>query len=103
MAGIFRLKNKNQKCADEDYQIKLPDHILKNGLEGDPLLKIGYLNSRHYAIGDGLTDDTENLKKAISDAQQASLILYLSPGTYLISDTLDLEHNRPDEDPFHQI
>jgi hypothetical protein len=74
---------------------ELPPYIFENNLSDDPLLKLGFLNLKHYAKGDGVTDDTENLRKAIYDAMSSSLVLYIPPGTYLISDTLDCGHLRP--------
>jgi hypothetical protein len=88
----------------------LKQKIRKYGLSDDPLIKLGYLNARHYAKGDGITDDTMNLRKAMLDAQYSKLVLYLPAGTYLVSDMLDFEHWRPgigffnhgiaDPDPF---
>lgn len=40
------------------------------------------------AKGDGKTDDTAALQKALSDAMGRHLVITLPPGTYLISDTL---------------
>jgi hypothetical protein len=72
----------------------LKQKMHENGFSDDPLIKLGYLNAKYYAKGDGITDDTMNLRKAMIDAQYSQLVLYLPAGTYLISDMLDFEHWR---------
>jgi hypothetical protein len=67
----------------------LPPYIIENNLSDDPLLKLGFLNLKHYAKGDGLTDDTEAIRKALNDIYNYNLALYISGGTYLVSDMLD--------------
>lgn len=68
---------------------ELPPHIRERGLAGDPLLKLGFLNARHYAKGDGVTDDTAALQQALRDVYLYKLALYLPGGTYLVSEMLD--------------
>lgn len=43
----------------------------------------------HGAKGDGKTDDTAAIKKAIAEANKLRRVVYLHPGTYLVSDTLE--------------
>lgn len=51
-----------------------------------------FVNAKDYgAIGDGATDDTVALNKALSAAQNG--VLYLPKGTYLVSGTLNLHTN----------
>jgi pectate lyase-like protein len=42
----------------------------------------------YEAKGDGKADDTAALQKALTDVMGRHLVIYLPPGTYLISDTL---------------
>ena len=51
----------------------------------------GVVNLRdapYFAKGDGLTDDTKAIQKALDDHPNSGAILYLPHGTYLVSDTL---------------
>lgn len=66
-----------------------PPGLIERGLQGDPLLRKGYLNVRHYACGDGKTDDTAAIRRALADALEYDLAVYFPQGTYLVSDTLD--------------
>jgi hypothetical protein len=68
---------------------ELPPYIIENNLSDDPLLKLGFLNLKHYAKGDGVTDDTEGIRKALNDIYNYNFTLYASGGTYLVSDMLD--------------
>ncbi|MEX0652619.1 MAG: glycosyl hydrolase family 28-related protein [Phycisphaeraceae bacterium] len=43
----------------------------------------------YNAAGDGETDDTEALQRALHDNMGHHRIIYLPPGTYLVSDTLE--------------
>jgi hypothetical protein len=43
----------------------------------------------YNAAGDGVTDDTAAIQKALSDFPNGNRIIYLPEGTYLISDRLD--------------
>jgi hypothetical protein len=53
-----------------------------------------YVNVKSYgAVGDGETDDTEAIQDAIDACSTAGIALYLSEGTYLISDTLLIRSN----------
>lgn len=42
----------------------------------------------YHAKGDGMSDDTKALQKALSDHPSGNKIIYLPKGTYMISDTL---------------
>jgi polygalacturonase len=45
------------------------------------------------AVGDGQTDDTAKIKRAIKMATESSIgAVYFPPGTYLISDTLEISN-----------
>ena len=46
----------------------------------------------YHAKGDGVTDDTAAIQKALSDHPNAGAIIYLPKGTYLLSDTLRWPH-----------
>ncbi len=51
----------------------------------------GVVNLReepYFAKGDGITDDTEAIQKALDDHPNSGAILYLPHGIYLVSDTL---------------
>lgn len=45
---------------------------------------------QYGAIGDGVTDDTEAMEKAIAASAELSKMLFIPEKTYLISDTLEL-------------
>lgn len=47
----------------------------------------------HGAVGDGIIDDTAAIKSAIAAANLARRVVYLHPGTYLVSDTLELRQD----------
>lgn len=48
----------------------------------------------YLAKGDGVTDDTEAIQRALNDYPNAGAIIYLPNGTYLISQTLRWPHGR---------
>jgi len=50
----------------------------------------------YNARGDGVTDDTAAIQRALNDYPNAGAIIYLPPGTYLISDTLTWPAGRHD-------
>lgn len=58
----------------------------------DPQLAAqGYLDvtrAPYSAAGDGKTDDTAALQRAMLDARDARLVMWLPPGTYVVRDTL---------------
>jgi Pectate lyase superfamily protein len=75
--------------------LSVPDTVAT--LKQDPYVIAGYLDVTHYgAKGDGATDDTAAFQKAMIDASGdsmssptgASMVVYVPPGTYLVSDTL---------------
>jgi hypothetical protein len=63
--------------------------------------------SPYSAKGDGRTDDTRALQRAMKDARDARLVMWFPPGTYLVNETLQCVQNsverraltgtRPDE------
>lgn len=76
-------------AANQELRVKgLPPYIVKNGLSNDKLLQSGYLNVKFYAKGDGKTDDTEMLMKALDDCLNYDLVAYFPEGTYLVSRSL---------------
>ena len=82
-----------------ELQTKLPPRVIEINVTDDPLLKKGYLNLKWYAKGDGMTDDTEAIMDALYDAYYHQLALYIPPGTYLVSDTLECCVNRNGKKP----
>lgn len=75
--------------GQEPRENRPPPHLVDRNLSGDPLLTMGYLNVRHYASGDGKTDDTRMIQQALDDGLNYGLAVYFPAGTYLVSDTLD--------------
>ncbi len=73
----------------EPREHRPPPRLISKNLTEDPHFQLGYLNVRHYARGDGVSDDTAGLRDALADGLEYGLALYFPPGTYLISDTLD--------------
>ena len=74
---------------DRDHlESNYPPQILKCGAQNDPLLKLGYLNVKYYASGNGKTDDTAALRRAIYDAAFYDLTAYFPSGTYLVSEPI---------------
>jgi len=47
----------------------------------------------HGAVGDGITDDTAAIQAAIATANENRRVVYLHPGTYLVSDTLEFRQD----------
>lgn len=77
-------------ASDQELRVKsLPPFIVKKGLQHDKLLQTGYLNVKHYVKGDGKTDDTEMLMKALDDCLNYELVAFFPEGTYLISKSLN--------------
>jgi Pectate lyase superfamily protein len=63
-------------------------------LTDQQLLDIGYEPVRaHGAVGDGVHDDTVAIQEAIDEANRVRRVVYLHPGTYLVSDTLELRQD----------
>lgn len=56
-----------------------------------PGLAINVKNPPYNAKGDGVTDDTKAIQKAVDDVWGG--LVYLPPGEYLISDTIQWTHN----------
>ena len=75
--------------AQEPREQRPPPLLVARNLAEDPHFKLGYLNVRHYARGDGVSDDTAALRQALADGLDYGLALYFPPGTYLVSETLD--------------
>ncbi len=61
------------------------------------LQSMGYEPVRaHGAVGDGVTDDTAEIRAAITAANDARRVVYLHPGTYLVSGTLEFRQDIAD-------
>lgn len=85
----FRKKHFAVSFGDNRHlEPNYPPHILERGFQNDSLLKLGFLNVRHYAKGDGKTDDTAALRQAIYDASFFELTAYFPSGTYLVSEPI---------------
>lgn len=68
-----------QEQAPGTLRVAIPNHLLGQGV----------LNVRDFgAVGDGVTDDTAAIQKALSQGLDNHRIVYLPDGTYLVSDTL---------------
>ena len=53
--------------------------------------KLTYISVKDFgAIGDGITDDTIAFQEAINNSSSNGVSLYVEPGRYLISDTLNI-------------
>lgn len=63
------------------------ENIIKN--DGIDILNIK--DSRFGAIGDGLVDDTNSIKKCIQAGKELGKLIYFPKGKYIISDTLILD------------
>jgi len=75
--------------GQEPREQRPPPYLVERNLGNDPLLQMGYLNVRHYARGDGVSDDTQMIRQALADGLAYGLAVYFPQGTYLVSDTLD--------------
>ncbi len=64
---------------DVNTSVKYPEHVSVVNVMREPYL----------AKGDGLTDDTEAIQRALADVMGQHRILYFPNGTYLISKTLN--------------
>lgn len=54
----------------------------------------GKISVKEYgAVGDGITDDTSAIQSAINVAKTNGYNLFFPPGTYIISNTLDISYN----------
>jgi len=63
-------------------------------LTDQQLENFGYEPVRaHGAVGDGVHDDTAALQEAIDAANENRRVVYLHPGTYLVSDTLEFKQD----------
>ena len=82
----------DQMWGDGEYEVDFTDTI--NGMIDDKVSSItdfGIINARdpeYGAIGDGVTDDTEAIQKALHAAEDQGLPLYIPAGTYLVSKTI---------------
>lgn len=55
------------------------------------------VNARDYgAVGDGVTDDTDALQKALYAAEANGMPLYIPAGNYLVSSTITTHRRNPD-------
>src|SRR5262249_49538383 len=60
-------------------------------VSGQPPTLAGISNVRDFrAVGDGVTDDTGAIKRALTTALQSKGTVYFPPGVYFISDTLEV-------------
>ncbi len=63
-------------------------------LSDDQLRQFGYEPAgAHGAVGDGVHDDTSAIQEAIIAANRHRRVVYLRPGTYLVSDTLEFKQD----------
>ncbi|MCH5372778.1 MAG: glycoside hydrolase family 55 protein, partial [Planctomycetes bacterium] len=71
--------------------------MLKDNLDRHPWKqgKLLVTEPPYSAKGDGVTDDTEAVKAAISDAYESDLDVYFPSGTYLVSESLRLTKTTP--------
>ncbi len=67
----------------------IPPSIAARNLTDDPLFRLGYLNLKNYAKGDGVTDDTQAILDALYEAYFFQLAVWIPAGTYLVSDSLE--------------
>jgi len=51
------------------------------------------------AKGDGITDDTAAIQRAVTEARDARVVAYFPPGTYLVSDTIQMIQGTVDYGP----
>jgi len=75
--------------TEGEYSHYIPKR-LKEHADVQPL-KDGFINVTkppYNAKGDGITDDTEAIQKALDDSYLCRMIVYLPSGTYLVSDQL---------------
>lgn len=60
-------------------------------VSGQPAMVSGFANVKDFrAAGDGATDDTAAIKRALAAALQSKGTLYFPPGTYLINEPLTI-------------
>lgn len=116
--NIIRFKDTEKNIANEDYQCRLKKYIhgvvvsdvfpdkqfhdeiyryareinyndLKTDIPKLPDMDL-WVNAKEVGLsGDGITDDTESLKKAIEKYQ----VIYFPQGEYILSDTIKLAEN----------
>ena len=76
---------------DKQIQSETDAQIIPVSVSG---IENNYYNVKSYgAVGDGQTDDTEAIRKAINNAYAKNGTAYFPKGTYLISDTITLQKN----------
>lgn len=85
LLAFFPLKGISQNIVPEsrriDWQAGIPGGI--------PDYPVGENIVDYGAVGDGITDDTEALKDAISACEESTAV-YIPEGTYLITDRIDI-------------
>ncbi len=77
--------------ADHWYDCT-PSGVTSAGKQNDPTFLKGYVDVTWYgADKTGVTDSTSAIQTAIDEAMACSLVIYFPAGTYLISDTIDID------------
>lgn len=78
--------------ADLDKKYALKEVSDKMQLDIIDLQRKGFADIKSYgAKGDGTTDDTQAFKDAVADCQESGRMLFLSKGTYLITDRIIID------------
>lgn len=88
-AGTYIIRAKQESGVDDGGSL----HELANGNVAELVVENGTVNVKQFgAKGDGVTDDTDIIKTAITFINNNNNIL-VCPDSYLISETLDIKTN----------